>query len=259
MNAGRSGRRFTKEEMRAALPWWLRHACPVFVLPFLATTLFLFGEELYVSAFATGTLAVVVGFSFEWIVREWLTRNGYRRFDRPTAPADRATENLGASSYRRSLSPKDTEGSARDRMPSTDLEQLVLAMPYARWLGLSLDRIADGEVDFVMPFKEEITFDGRIVQAGPIAALLDFAGGTAALTIAPRSLLATADFTVKLLAPAVGERFVGRGRVVSVSRSTTVARADVYAYTAAPVTERHVATALVTMHKLGERHPAGRR
>lgn len=124
-------------------------------------------------------------------------------------------------------------------------------MPYFVWLGLTFEHLGRGAVDLALPFKEEITFDGRVVQAGPIASLLDFAGGVAAFTLAPPNVfLASADFTVKLLAPATGERFVGRGRVISVTRSTTISRADVFAYTAAPVTERHVATGLVTMHAI---------
>src|SRR5215467_4477760 len=110
------------------------------------------------------------------------------------------------------------------------VRELLLGMPYLRWLGLSFAHIAPGEIDLVMPLRHEITFDGQAVQAGPIGSLLDFAGGAAAFTLVPeRETLATSDFTVKLLAPALGEKFIGRGRVLSRTRSTTVCRADVSA------------------------------
>jgi acyl-coenzyme A thioesterase PaaI-like protein len=97
--------------------------------------------------------------------------------------------------------------------------------------------------------RHEITFDGRAVQAGPIGSLLDFAGGAGAFTLVPeREMLATSDFTVKLLAPAVGEKFIGRGRVLSRTRSTTVCRADVSALKGSA--ETLIATGLVSMRAL---------
>lgn len=128
----------------------------------------------------------------------------------------------------------------------TAVRNILLGMPYVQWLGLSFVRIAPGEVDFEMPLRHEITFDGRAVQAGPIASLLDFAGGAAAFTLVPEGgMLATSDVTVKLLAPAIGEKFAGRGKVISTTRTTTVSRADVYAINGGA--EKLVATGLVSM------------
>jgi uncharacterized protein (TIGR00369 family) len=127
-----------------------------------------------------------------------------------------------------------------------EVRRLLLGMPYARWLGLTFEHIAPGQVDFVMPNRPEITFDGKAVQAGPIGALLDFSGGAAAFTLAPAGvMLSTIDFSVKLLAPAIGERFLGRGQVISAGKSLTVARADVFTITEQG--QRQIATGLVTM------------
>jgi uncharacterized protein (TIGR00369 family) len=126
------------------------------------------------------------------------------------------------------------------------VRQILLAMPYVQWLGLSFQHIAPGQVDFVMPIRPEITFDGKAVQAGPIGALLDFSGGAAAFTLVPAGvMLATIDFSVKLLAPAIGDRFVGRGQVISAGKSLIVARADAFAL--GERGEVQVATGLVTM------------
>jgi uncharacterized protein (TIGR00369 family) len=106
------------------------------------------------------------------------------------------------------------------------VRKLLLGMPYLQWLGLSFVHIAPGEVDFSMPLRSEITFDGKSVQAGPIGSLLDFAGGAAAFTLVPEhAMLATTDFTVKLVAPALGDHFIGRGRVVAKTRSTIISHA----------------------------------
>ncbi len=129
------------------------------------------------------------------------------------------------------------------------VRRILLAMPYVRWLGLSFEYIAPGQVDFVMPNRHEITFDGKAVQAGPIGALLDFSGGAAAFTLAPAGvMLATIDFSVKLLAPAIGSRFVGRGQVISAGKSLIVARADAFAL--GERGESQIATGLVTMRAI---------
>lgn len=130
------------------------------------------------------------------------------------------------------------------------VRRLLLAMPYVQWLGLRFVQISPGGVEFSMPHRPEITFDGKAVQAGPIGALLDFSGGAAAFTLAPAGVfLSTIDFSCKLLAPAIGDRFVGRGEVVSAGRSLTVARADAFAV--GDRGEKLVATGLVTMRALG--------
>jgi uncharacterized protein (TIGR00369 family) len=122
-------------------------------------------------------------------------------------------------------------------------------MPYVRWLALSFQHIGPGQVDFVMPHRSEITFDGKAVQAGPIGALLDFSGGAAAFTLAPAGvMLATIDFSVKLLAPAIGKRFVGRGQVISAGKSLIVSRADAFAL--GEQGETQIATGLVTMRAI---------
>jgi uncharacterized protein (TIGR00369 family) len=127
---------------------------------------------------------------------------------------------------------------------------ILLAMPYVHWLGLSFRRIAPGLVEFVMPIRPEITFDGKAVQAGPIGALLDFSGGAAAFTLTPAGvMLATIDFSVKLLAPAIGDRFLGRGEVISAGKSLIVARADAFAL--GERGEVQIATGLVTMRVTG--------
>jgi uncharacterized protein (TIGR00369 family) len=129
------------------------------------------------------------------------------------------------------------------------VRRILLAMPYVHWLGLSFQHIAPGQVDFVMPNRPEITFDGKAVQAGPIGALLDFSGGAAAFTLVPAGvMLATIDFSVKLLAPAIGDRFVGRGQVISAGKSLIVTRADAFAI--GERGESQIATGLVTMRAI---------
>ena len=83
-------------------------------------------------------------------------------------------------------------------------------------------------------------------RTGPAIAVLDFSGGAAAFTLTPAGvMLSTIDYSVKLLAPAIGSRFIGRGQVISAGKSLIVARADAFAV--GEHGETLVATGLVTM------------
>jgi uncharacterized protein (TIGR00369 family) len=126
------------------------------------------------------------------------------------------------------------------------LEQIIYGMPIARFLGLRFTHIAPGLVELEMPFREELAFTEGAFQAGPIGTLLDFTAGSAVGTLLPRDWgTSTIDFTVKVLAPARGEKFLGRGAVVSWGKSLSVGEAKIFAV--AGSRETLCATGLVTM------------
>ncbi len=120
------------------------------------------------------------------------------------------------------------------------------AMPIARSLGFHFTKVGDGRSELVQPVREDITFNGVAVQAGAVATIADFAGGAAASSLLPPGWrVATADMTVKLLAPAVGQTLVARGETMQSGRTISVARADVFAVSDGA--ETLCATALVTL------------
>ncbi len=110
------------------------------------------------------------------------------------------------------------------------LEQLVLAMPMARTLGLKFKRLAPGETELEIPVQEAFTFRPGQLQATAVFALADFAAVAAAGSLlAPGWINATVDATLKIVAPAQGALLRARGRVVSAGRLLTVCAADVFA------------------------------
>ncbi|MFD2416854.1 PaaI family thioesterase [Amycolatopsis pigmentata] len=143
--------------------------------------------------------------------------------------------------------------------PNPDFEDAVtaalLTMPAALHLGFSLGRMAPGEAEIIQPHRPELTQHDGYFQGGVLGSLADFAGGSAAATLLPRGWVnMTVDYTVKIVAPAKGEKVVARGRVVNAGRTLTVAAADLYAV--AGDEETHCATGLVTLRNLklaGER------
>jgi uncharacterized protein (TIGR00369 family) len=123
-------------------------------------------------------------------------------------------------------------------------------------LGARLLHIADGEVDIELPWSEAIQQQHGFVHAGAIATIADSACGYACLTRMPRgSAVLSVEFKINLLSPAVGDRFVARGRVVRVGRTVGVATAEVVAQTSEKP-ETVVAQMQATMMRLEPREGA---
>lgn len=117
--------------------------------------------------------------------------------------------------------------SIHDRVAESFNRQRLLAT-----LGARLVRAADGEVEIELPWSEGIQQQHGFAHAGAIATIADSACGYACLTRMPEgSAVLSVEFKINLLAPAVGERFVARGRVVRVGRTIGVATAEVLACT----------------------------
>jgi uncharacterized protein (TIGR00369 family) len=118
--------------------------------------------------------------------------------------------------------------SLHDRIDESFRRQRLLGT-----LGARLLRVAEGEVEIELPWSEAIQQQHGFVHAGAIATIADSACGYACLTRMPEgSAVLSIEFKINLLAPAVGERFVARGRVVRVGRTVGVATAEVVAHSA---------------------------
>lgn len=142
-----------------------------------------------------------------------------------------------------------------DRIAESFQRQRLLAT-----LGARLLRVADGEVDIELPWSEAIQQQHGFVHAGAIATIADSACGYACLSRMPEgSAILSIEFKINMLSPAVGERFVARGRVVRVGRTVGVATAEVMAYAgdAAAKPETCVAIMQATMMRVEPRNGAG--
>lgn len=101
-------------------------------------------------------------------------------------------------------------------------------------LGATLGRIAPGEVEVALTPSPAIGQQHGFVHAGAVASIADSAAGYAALSLMPpgAGVLST-EFKINLLAPAVGDRLVARGRVIKAGRTLILAQSAVFAETAA--------------------------
>ena len=125
---------------------------------------------------------------------------------------------------------------------SPDLHAALVALnasaAFNRRVGFEVQRVASGEVELRLPWRDEHGQYAGFLHAGMIAALIDTACGFAAFTVAGRVL--ASHFSVSCLAPATGSAFIARGRIVQAGRRQVFAAADLFALRDGA--ERRVAT-----------------
>jgi uncharacterized protein (TIGR00369 family) len=98
-------------------------------------------------------------------------------------------------------------------------------------LGVTLERVAPGEVALALPFRADLTQQHGFLHAGIVTAVVDSACGYAALTLMePGAAVLSVEFKVQLLAPAGGTRFRATGRVVRAGRTLTVVAGELLAF-----------------------------
>jgi uncharacterized protein (TIGR00369 family) len=120
-------------------------------------------------------------------------------------------------------------------------------------LGVEIARLEAGEIELAMPYDLAYTQQHGFMHAGIITTALDTACGYAAFSLMPAdAAVLTVEFKTNLLAPAKGERFVFRGRVVKPGRTVTVCEAQALAL-ADGSDERLIATMTGTLMALFDR------
>lgn len=99
-----------------------------------------------------------------------------------------------------------------------------------RTLGATLVDVAPGAVEIALRPDPAVSQQHGFVHAGAVSAIADTAAGYAALSLMPagRGVLTT-EFKINLVAPAMGDRIVARGKVVKAGRTLTLAQAEVFA------------------------------
>lgn len=101
-----------------------------------------------------------------------------------------------------------------------------------RTFGATLIRCEQGECEISAPILPAATQQHGAGHAGLTFALADSAAGYAALSLmGAETEVMTAEAKINLMAPAVGDRLIARGRVVKAGRRLTVVTAEVVAVT----------------------------
>src|SRR6202789_3578649 len=137
----------------------------------------------------------------------------------------------------------------RERVRASFARQQVMAR-----LGIELVDLDPGEVNLTMLPNPAYTQQHGFMHAGIITTALDSACGYAAFSLMPaEAAVLTVEFKTNLLAPAKGERFLFRGRVVKPGRTLTGCEAQALALVG-DAEERLIATMTGTLMALFDRN-----
>jgi uncharacterized protein (TIGR00369 family) len=132
-----------------------------------------------------------------------------------------------------------------------DVQPLFDRQPLLATLGMTLGRVADGEVELHMPFRADLLQQTGALHAGVLTALVDSACALAATTRLPAGrTVVSVEFKVNLLSPAIGDEMFAIGRVIRAGRTLTVCSGDVWAMTGESRT--HVAVMQATMMNVAD-------
>jgi uncharacterized protein (TIGR00369 family) len=119
-------------------------------------------------------------------------------------------------------------------------------------LGIEITDLGPGEIELRMPQMPAYTQQHGFTHAGIIATALDSACGYAAFSLMPQdAAVLTVEFKTNLIAPAKGEYFLFRARVVKPGRTITVCDSQAFAVKSGE--EKLVATMTGTLMALFDR------
>ena len=127
------------------------------------------------------------------------------------------------------------------------LESVIAHTSFASLLGAKIVGASPGNVELAVDVKPEIMNQHHgFVHGAVMGFVADSACAWAAGTVAGD--VVTAEYKLHFLAPAVGDRVVGRGRVLKTSSRILVTQADVFCVKNG--SEKLVAVALATIVKV---------
>jgi len=143
-----------------------------------------------------------------------------------------------------------------DNRPVANLEimrEIIKKSPFNAFLDCEILACAKGFAELQVPIRPDLTQHHGFAHGAVVGCVADNACAWAVASVVGD--VVTSEYKLYLLAPATGEKLVGRGRVLKASSRLVVASADVYAVK--DRTERHVATMLASIMPVGGKPPNG--
>lgn len=102
------------------------------------------------------------------------------------------------------------------------------AVPYARFLGLELGDVADGQVAVHLRVRDELLQNQGVIHGGALASLIDTASAFAVLSqIDLNEKVTTTDLTIHYLRPVTAGVMTATARVIRGGRRLFVLSVDV--------------------------------
>lgn len=127
------------------------------------------------------------------------------------------------------------------------MKEVIKKSPFTAFLGTEITACEGGFAELVVTIRPELTQHHGFAHGAIVGCVADNACAWAAASVVGD--VVTAEYKLHLLSPAVGEKLVGRGRVVKASSRLVIASSDVFAVKGGE--EKHVATMLATIVPMG--------
>ena len=131
-------------------------------------------------------------------------------------------------------------------VPRAVIEEFIRRTPFAQLVGARIVEYGGGKAVLAVPIKQDLLMHHRFVHGAVVGFVADSACAWAAGSLVGD--VVTSEYKLNLMAPATGDRLLGRGEVIKVNGRQVICRADVYAEKNG--VEKMVATALATIVRL---------
>lgn len=113
-------------------------------------------------------------------------------------------------------------------------------------LGISLHDVQAGFVELRMPFSEKLTQHHGFIHAGILTTALDSACGYAAFSLMDKEAeVLTVEFKTNFLAPAKGDAFIFKAKVLKSGKTLSISEA--YAFAVSDSQEKMIASMNATL------------
>ncbi len=101
---------------------------------------------------------------------------------------------------------------------------------FMRMIGARIAVLAPGVCDLELPFRDDLCQQNVFLHGGVVTSIADTSCGIASSTLMSADAgVLSVEFKYNMLAPAAGERFIARGRVIRPGRTLTIAESAVFA------------------------------
>lgn len=127
------------------------------------------------------------------------------------------------------------------------LREKIQTSPFTVWMNVEITACEDGFAELILVNREELKQHNGFIHGAVIGFLVDSACCWAAASKVGD--VVTAEYKLNFIAPAVGEKLIGRGYVVKSTFSQVITRADVFSVNG--TRETLVSTGLATVNSYG--------
>ncbi len=109
-------------------------------------------------------------------------------------------------------------------------DALMDAQNFVKMTGMKLLHVEHGLAEYELPVRDDLLQHSGYVHGGMVSAFADTVGGTAAFSVMPKEANGlSVEYKINFIAPAKGEKLIGRGRVIKAGRTLIITSIEIFA------------------------------